>query len=99
MVEHVLDQHEEYSVPGHREAGAPLPAQVWESMRLTDLEQIAARIPKEHWQVGREVDKENVIASGSHTRKRPALEPATSLPLKRPRTAVQPLQISCTSIA
>ncbi|KAG1782210.1 hypothetical protein EV702DRAFT_1240022 [Suillus placidus] len=42
MVEHVLSHHQEYSVPGHREAGAALPAEVWESMRLTDLEQTAA---------------------------------------------------------
>ncbi|KAG1905535.1 uncharacterized protein F5891DRAFT_906066, partial [Suillus fuscotomentosus] len=25
MAEHVLSQHEEYSMPGHREAGVPLP--------------------------------------------------------------------------
>ncbi|KAG1837326.1 hypothetical protein DFJ58DRAFT_846534 [Suillus subalutaceus] len=85
MVEHVLSQHQEYSVPGHREAGAPLPAEVWESMRLTDLEQTAAQIPKEHWQVGQEGDKENVPVSGSRTRKHPALESAASLPSKRPR--------------
>ncbi|KAG2340565.1 hypothetical protein BDR05DRAFT_1002386 [Suillus weaverae] len=86
MVEHVLDQHEEYSVPGHREAGAPLPAE------------IAAQIPKECWQIGQEADKENV-ASGFRTRKRPALKLATSLPTKRPCTTIQPLQISHTSIA
>ncbi|KAG2740920.1 hypothetical protein P692DRAFT_201727493 [Suillus brevipes Sb2] len=99
MVEHVLSQHQEYSVPGHKETGAPLPAEVWESMRLTDLEQTAARIPKEHWQVGREADKENVPASGSRTRKHPGLETAASLPSKCPYTNVQPLQSSHTLLA
>ncbi|KAG2051216.1 hypothetical protein BDR06DRAFT_973933 [Suillus hirtellus] len=49
MAEYVLSQHEEYSMPGRREAGVPLPAEVWEIMKLTDLEQTTTQIPKEHW--------------------------------------------------
>jgi hypothetical protein len=99
MVDHILNGHVEYSMPGHRASGIALPAVVWENIRLTDLEQTAARIQKEHWQVGQEGDKENVLLSGSHTRKCPGLESAASLPSKRPRTSVQPLQFARTLIA
>ncbi|KAG1784492.1 uncharacterized protein HD556DRAFT_1451725 [Suillus plorans] len=99
MVDHILNGHEEYSVPGHRVSGVALLAVVWENIRLTDLEQTAARIQKEHWQVGQEGDKENVPSSGSRTRKRPGLESAASLPSKRPHTSVQPLQFARTLIA
>ncbi|KAG1737005.1 hypothetical protein EDB19DRAFT_1637371 [Suillus lakei] len=67
MVDHILNEHKEYSVPGHRLPGVALPVVVWMGVKLTDLEQTAAQIPKEHWQVGREGDKENVPASASHT--------------------------------
>ncbi|KAG1727212.1 hypothetical protein EDB19DRAFT_1914298 [Suillus lakei] len=99
MVDHILNEHEEYSVPGHRLPGVALPVVVWMGVKLTDLEQTAARIPKERWQVGREGDKENVPASASHTRKRPTLESAASLPSKRPRITIQLLQIALTSVA
>jgi hypothetical protein len=99
MIAHILNEHEEYSVPGHRACGVPLPAAVWDSVKLTDLEQHAARIPQAHWQVGHEGDKENVSSSKSRTRKRPGLELAASLPSKRPRTVVQPLQPSRTLLA
>ncbi|KAG2124774.1 hypothetical protein BD769DRAFT_1669290 [Suillus cothurnatus] len=82
MVDHILNGHVEYSVPGNRASGVTLLAVVWENIRLTDLEQTAARIQKEHWQVGQEGDKENVPLYGSHTRKCPGLESAASLPLK-----------------
>ncbi|KAG1751967.1 hypothetical protein EDD22DRAFT_850668 [Suillus occidentalis] len=99
MPNHILNGHEEYSVPGHRASGVPLPAAVWDSVKLTDLEQNAARIPQAHWQVGHEGDKENVSSSKSRTRKCPGLESAASLPSKRPRTVVQPLQPSRTLLA
>ncbi|KAG0695896.1 hypothetical protein DFH29DRAFT_879719 [Suillus ampliporus] len=86
MPEHVLSQHEEYSLPGWREAGIPLPARVWKGMKLTDLEQSASHVPKEQWQasygVGSEQDKENISASSSRPFKRPALESTTSMPSK-----------------
>jgi len=86
MTVHILDQHEEYAVPGHREAGVPLPVSVWKTMKLTDLEQGASCIPKDCWQPlygdASEQDKENMpAASGSHI-KHPALESAGSLPPK-----------------
>ncbi|KAG2092163.1 uncharacterized protein F5147DRAFT_552576, partial [Suillus discolor] len=46
MTVHILGQHEEFAIPGHREAGVPLPVSVWRVMKLTDLEQGASRIPK-----------------------------------------------------
>ncbi|KAG1789917.1 hypothetical protein EV424DRAFT_1306541, partial [Suillus variegatus] len=46
MHEHILQEHEEYVVPGQRDAGLALPANVWKEMRLTDLEQTASHIPK-----------------------------------------------------
>jgi hypothetical protein len=82
MVDHILNGHVEYSVPGNRASGVALLAVVWENIRLTDLEQTTARIQKEHWQVGQEGDKENVPSYGSHTRKCPGLESAASLPSK-----------------
>ncbi|KAG2116646.1 uncharacterized protein F5147DRAFT_649104 [Suillus discolor] len=93
MIAHILDQHEEYTVPGHREAGVPLPVSIWRTMKLTDLEQGASRIPKDRWQPSysgsSEREKENVpVASGSRT-KRPAIESAGSLLSKRARTSLQ----------
>ncbi|KAG1718200.1 hypothetical protein EDD22DRAFT_855598 [Suillus occidentalis] len=99
MPNHILNGHEEYSVPGHRASGVPLPAAVWDSVKLTDLEQNAAQIPQAHWQVGHKGDKENVSSSKSRTRKHPGLELAASLPSKRPHTVVQPLQSSRTLLA
>ncbi|KAG1731301.1 hypothetical protein EDB19DRAFT_1912601 [Suillus lakei] len=46
-----------------------------------------------------EGDKENVPASALCTRKHPTLELAASLPSKRPRITIQPLQIALTSVA
>ncbi|KAG2354508.1 hypothetical protein BDR07DRAFT_1224317, partial [Suillus spraguei] len=46
MPEHILSEHEEYSMPGHREARVALPASILRAMSLTELEQKAARIPK-----------------------------------------------------
>ncbi|KAG1799739.1 uncharacterized protein HD556DRAFT_1215679, partial [Suillus plorans] len=46
MTAHILDQHEEYAVPGHREAGVPLPVSMWKTMKLTDLEQGTSHIPE-----------------------------------------------------
>jgi hypothetical protein len=99
MIKHILNEHEKYSVPGHRTSGVALPVAVWMGIKLTELEQSASRIVKEHWQVGLEGDKENVPASGSHARKCPAFKLAASLPSKRPRTNVQPLQPSRTLLA
>ncbi|KIK33802.1 hypothetical protein CY34DRAFT_31162, partial [Suillus luteus UH-Slu-Lm8-n1] len=45
MAAHILDHHNEYAVPGQREAGVPLPMSVWKVMKLTDLEQSASHIP------------------------------------------------------
>lgn len=94
MAAHILDHHNEYTVPGQREAGVPLPMSIWKVMKLTDLEQSASHIPKERWQPlyshSTEQDKENVpAASGSRT-KRSAMESAGSLPFKRARTSLQP---------
>ncbi|KIK35128.1 hypothetical protein CY34DRAFT_17227 [Suillus luteus UH-Slu-Lm8-n1] len=98
MAAHILDHHNEYAVPGQREAGVPLPMSVWKVMKLTDLEQSASHIPKERWQPlyshSTEQDKENVpAASGSHT-KCSAMESAGSLPFKRARTSLQPITIT-----
>ncbi|KAG1854576.1 hypothetical protein F4604DRAFT_1932636 [Suillus subluteus] len=99
MVDHILNEHEEYSVPRRRVSGVALPAVVLMDVKLTELEQSASRIAKERWQVGQEGDKENVPASSSRTQKHPALESAMSLPSKQPHTSVQPLQFARTLIA
>ncbi|KAG1862519.1 hypothetical protein DFJ58DRAFT_725359 [Suillus subalutaceus] len=95
MTAHILGQHKEFAIPGHREVGVPLPVSVWRVMKLTDLEQGASRIPKDRWQPSygnlSEQDKENVpVASGSRP-KRPALESAGSLPWasKQTHTSLQ----------
>jgi hypothetical protein len=79
MITHILNEHEEYSVPGHRVSGVALPAVAWMSAKLTELEQSASHIAKEHWQVGKADDKENMPASGSHARKCPTLKSTGSL--------------------
>ncbi|KAG1743110.1 hypothetical protein EDB19DRAFT_1827496 [Suillus lakei] len=100
MVDHILNEHEEYSMPRHRLPGVALPVVVCMGVnKLTDIEQTAARIPKERWQVGRGGDKENVPASASRTQKCPTLKLATSLPSKQPHITIQPLQIALTSVA
>jgi hypothetical protein len=48
MMVHILGQHEEFVVPGHREVGIPLPVSIWRVMKLTDLEQGTSHIPKDH---------------------------------------------------
>jgi hypothetical protein len=58
MVNHILNEHKEYSVPGHRVSGVALPVEVWMGVKLTKLEQSASCIAKERWQVGQEGDKE-----------------------------------------
>ncbi|KAG1821953.1 uncharacterized protein BJ212DRAFT_1477792 [Suillus subaureus] len=72
MVDHILDEREEYSVPGHRASGVTLPAVVWMGIKLTELKHSASRIAKGRWQAGQEGDKENAPASGTRPRKRPA---------------------------
>ncbi|KAG1866670.1 hypothetical protein F4604DRAFT_2023153 [Suillus subluteus] len=57
MVDHILNEHKEYSVPGRRVSGVALLAVVWMDVKLTELEQSASRIVKERWQVGQEGDK------------------------------------------
>ncbi|KAG1774482.1 hypothetical protein EV702DRAFT_1047648 [Suillus placidus] len=81
MVEHVLAEHEEYAVPGHREVGVALPERVWTTMKLEELEQRAAGIPQEHFQVSPNPatasthDKENQpVASGSRKLKRAGMQ-------------------------
>ncbi|KAG1753401.1 hypothetical protein EDB19DRAFT_1824124 [Suillus lakei] len=82
MVEHVLNEHEEYSVPGCRAGGMPVLPGVLKAMQLTELEQASANIPKEKWQPfsipGDGHDKENVVPSTSCTSKRSA--PSTTAP-------------------
>ncbi|KAG2740578.1 hypothetical protein P692DRAFT_20753110 [Suillus brevipes Sb2] len=74
MVEHVLNDHEEYCVPGHRAGGVPMPLGVLKTMQLTELEQASANIPQEKWQLfsipGDGHDKENVVPSTSCASKR-----------------------------
>ncbi|KAG2742799.1 hypothetical protein P692DRAFT_20879328 [Suillus brevipes Sb2] len=44
LPEHIVKEHEVYSVPGLKSTGIPLPAGVLKAMRLSDLEEIAAQI-------------------------------------------------------
>ncbi|KAG1857407.1 hypothetical protein F4604DRAFT_1931509 [Suillus subluteus] len=84
MTEHILSEHEEYAVPGHKEAGVGLPANVLKAIKLTELEQMAACIPMDR-------NKENIPASTSCPSKRSALESAASMPAKRAHTAAKPM--------
>lgn len=93
MHEHILQEHEEYVVPGQRDAGLALPANVWKEMRLTDLEQTASRIPKTCWQPSYtppvEIGKENIpllISRGSKRSAAPQAGP--SRPSKKARTTI-----------
>lgn len=96
MPEHILMEHKEYAVPGYRMIGAPLPANMLKVMALTDLEQTAVRIPEERRLptcAEDPLEKENDTGSSSRSAgKCRALQPAASLPAKRARTAMQPLQ-------
>ncbi|KAG2041051.1 hypothetical protein BDR03DRAFT_856478 [Suillus americanus] len=99
MPEHILNEHKEYSVPGHREAGITLPASVLRAMGLMELEQRAARILKDRWRPSyQDSEKENVPSSSSHQSKRPALAPAASMPAKRACIATQPLNTAHTLV-
>ncbi|KAG1908202.1 uncharacterized protein F5891DRAFT_973675 [Suillus fuscotomentosus] len=102
MPDHVVHLHKEYIVPGRREGGVMLPPAVWKAMKLMDLEQSVACIPKDHWQssfaAASELNKENVQASGSWGAKRPTLESSGSLPSKRAHTSVSRLQTALTSL-
>ncbi|KAG1732081.1 hypothetical protein EDB19DRAFT_1575377, partial [Suillus lakei] len=49
MVKHILTEHEEYVVPGHRETRVTLPSGVLAAMALLELEQKAVCILKECW--------------------------------------------------
>jgi hypothetical protein len=67
MPEHILSVHEEYLVPGRREAGVALPVHILRAMGLTELEQKGACIPPDHWKPSYDdVEKENIPASSSH---------------------------------
>ncbi|KIK35666.1 hypothetical protein CY34DRAFT_95703, partial [Suillus luteus UH-Slu-Lm8-n1] len=92
MPEHILSVHEEYSVPGCREAGVTLPAHILRVMGLTELEQKATHIPPDRWKPSYDdVEKENIPASSSRQTKRSVIAPAVSLPAKQPCIATQPL--------
>lgn len=106
MVEHILAEHEEYAVPGHREIGAALPEGVWLTMKLEELEQKAAGIPRERFQVSPPPammtthDKENhPVASGSRKLKRSGTQIGTSRPSKKARAASSRLQVSFSAVA
>ncbi|KAG1799468.1 uncharacterized protein HD556DRAFT_1439842 [Suillus plorans] len=93
MHEHILQEHEEYVVPGQRDAGLALPANVWKEMRLTDLEQTASRIPKTCWKPSYtppvEIGKENIPLLISCSSKRSAAPQAgPSCPSKKARTTI-----------
>jgi hypothetical protein len=61
MPQHILSEHGECAVPGHREAGVALPASILKAVRLIELEQNAAHIPKDHWRPSyQDCEKENV---------------------------------------
>ncbi|KIK33900.1 hypothetical protein CY34DRAFT_98846 [Suillus luteus UH-Slu-Lm8-n1] len=90
MVEHVLNDHEEYCVPGHRAGGVPMPLGVLKTMQLTELEQASANIPQEKWQLfsipGDGHDKENMAPSTSHASKRSAPSITAPRASKKTRT-------------
>ncbi|KAG2114406.1 hypothetical protein DEU56DRAFT_761818 [Suillus clintonianus] len=88
----IFREHEEYMVPGQRDVGLPLPANVWREMKLTDLEQTASRIPKTHWQPSYtppgEIGKENIPLLVSHGSKRTAPQAGSSRPSKKVRMTI-----------
>ncbi|KAG1877633.1 hypothetical protein DFJ58DRAFT_720421 [Suillus subalutaceus] len=100
MAIQILSKHEEYAIPGRREAGVPLPEGVWKSMELSELEQASAGIPKEHRQPPHialvRQGKENMPASGSRSLKCSATASAGPMTSKRARTTIQPLQTART---
>ncbi|KAG2357175.1 hypothetical protein BDR07DRAFT_1491028 [Suillus spraguei] len=91
MTAHILSKHEEYAIPGCREAGVPLPECVWKSMELSELKQASAGIPTECWQPSH-TGKENIPASGSRSLKCSATASAGPTTSKRVHTTIQPLQ-------
>ncbi|KAG1772528.1 hypothetical protein EV702DRAFT_1048648 [Suillus placidus] len=103
MTAHILSNHEEYAIPGCREAGVVLPESVWKSMELSELEQASAGILQEYRQPSHsaaapvEQEKENIpLASGSRCLKRSATASVGPMTSKRARTAIQPLQTART---
>jgi hypothetical protein len=100
MLEHILKEHEEYSIPGYKSIGIPLPANVLKAMALSDLEQTAACIPKEHrlFMCDEALEKENIVEALKSTGKRHVIQPAASLPSKCACTAMKPLQITATIV-
>ncbi|KAG1792503.1 uncharacterized protein HD556DRAFT_1481791 [Suillus plorans] len=105
MVEHILTEHEGYAVPGHREIGAALPEGVWLTMKLEELEQKAAGIPRERFQVlpppamVTTHDKENnPIVSGSRKLKCSGTQIGTSRPSKKAHAASSRLQVSFSAV-
>ncbi|KAG1817912.1 hypothetical protein EV424DRAFT_1347798 [Suillus variegatus] len=88
MVEHILNEHEEYSVPGRRAGGIPVPTGVLRAMQFTELEQASTNIPREKWQPfsipGDGHDKENAVPSNSRAPKRSA--PSTMAPQASKKT-------------
>lgn len=92
MLEHIMKEHDEYSVPGRRSEGVELPAHVRNDMTLTELEQSTSRIPKERWITPPSVlsgsDKENVPASSSRPPKRSLTASTGYKAAKRSRTFV-----------
>ncbi|KAG2159479.1 uncharacterized protein EDB93DRAFT_1099835 [Suillus bovinus] len=95
MTTHVLSEHKEYTIPGCREASAPLPESVWKSMELSELKQASASIPTECRQPLHK-GKENVPASGSHSLKCSATASAGPTTSKCARPAIHPLQTAHT---
>lgn len=102
MPEHILKEHAEYSVPGYKSIGVPLPASVLKAISLSDLEQTAARIPQERRLFTcdlESLEKENNVGSSSKsTGKRRTIQSAASLPSKRARTSMKPLQMTTTLV-
>ncbi|KAG2355805.1 hypothetical protein BDR07DRAFT_1492726 [Suillus spraguei] len=88
MVEHILNEHEEYFIPGCRAGSIPVPTGVLRAMQLTELEQASANIPREKWQSfsipGDGHDKENAVPSTSHASKHSA--PSTTVPWASKKT-------------
>ncbi|KAG2105516.1 uncharacterized protein F5147DRAFT_775291 [Suillus discolor] len=95
MTAHIFSEHEEYAIPGCREAGVPLPESVWESMELSELKQASAGIPTECRQPSHK-GKENVPASGSRSLKHSATASVGPMTSKHVRTTIKPLQTACT---
>ncbi|KAG1842416.1 hypothetical protein F4604DRAFT_1938847 [Suillus subluteus] len=90
MLEHIMKEHDEYSVPGRRSEGVELPAHVRNDMTLTELEQSTSHIPKERWITPPSVlsgsDKENVPVSSSRPPKRSLTASTGYKAAKRSRT-------------